>query len=163
MEYNFTFQSYLKRESNMMLWLGPLSQVSEIEQLFREMNESIDSEIKDVLEKHHGLCQDCSIDGLLENYEVICSVKDVFELESVCIEEILDTDIKMSNILQQSYMHNFITALKTDEFFKKKVKLYQRISSMILYFMQFIPEYRKSTPCMRFIIRLAEKVVKMKI
>ena len=50
----------------------------------------------------------------------------------------------------------------TDPTFKK-VKLYQRISSMILYFMQFIPEYRKSTICMRFIILLAEKSVKMSI
>jgi hypothetical protein len=167
MEYNFIFQSYLKRESNMMLWLGPLCQVSRIEQLFRETNERVDSEIKDVLEKHHGLCQDCNIDAFLENYEEICSVKDVFELESLCIEEILDTDIKMSNILQPRYMHNFITVLrtkaKTDQIFKEKVKHYQRISSMILYFMQFIPEYRKSTLCMRFIIRLAEKAVKMKI
>jgi hypothetical protein len=61
----------------MMLWLGPLCQVSGIEQLFRETNERVDSEIKDVLEKHHGLCQDCNIDVFLENYEEICSVKDV--------------------------------------------------------------------------------------
>ena len=73
----------------------------------------------------------------------------------------------MSEVELPIYAHEIITLLtkkaKTDPIFTKNVKLYQRISSMILYFMQFIPENRKTTICMRFIILLAEKSVKMSI
>jgi hypothetical protein len=103
----------------------------------------------------------------LENYEEICSVIDVFEQELLYVVEITYYGYIMSEVELPSYVNGIITLLtkkaKTDPTFKKKVKLYQRISSMILYFMQFIPEYRKSTICMRFIILLAEKSVKISI
>lgn len=169
MKYNFTIQSYLNRELKLMLWLNSLSLVPGLKQLLRETNERVDSEIKDSKKNHQLSCEDCaiSIELFLENYGEICSVMDVFELESLCVEEMTYNPDIMSEVKLPSYTHNFITVLinkaKTDPNFKKKVKLYQRNSSMILYFMQFIPEYRKLTPCMRFITHIAEKSIKMRI
>jgi hypothetical protein len=154
MEYNFTFQLYLNRESKLMFWWNSLSRVSGLQQLLKEKTERIYSEIEEHLKQ------------VFEDYGEICSVKDVFELELLCVGEIT-YGYKMSEVELPRYVHELITLLtkkaKTDQIVKKKVKLYQRISSMILYFMQFIPEYRKSTICMRYIILLAEKSVKMSI
>jgi hypothetical protein len=154
MEYNFTFQLYLNRESKLMFWWNSLSRVSGLQQLLKEKTERIYSEIEEHLKQ------------FFEDYGEICSVKDVSELELLCVGEIT-YGYKMSEVELPRYVHELITLLtkkaKTDQIVKKKVKLYQRISSMILYFMQFIPEYRKSTICMRYIILLAEKSVKMSI
>jgi hypothetical protein len=63
--------------------------------------------------------------------------------------------------------HDFLTRItekaKIDQIFMKKVKRHQGICSKILYFMQSIPEDRKSTICMRYIRNVAEKSVKMNI
>jgi hypothetical protein len=166
MEYNFTFQSYVNRESKMMLWLISLSQVSGIRQLIGEKAKHYESEIEEFSKNHHQR-QDYNIDFFLEDYEEICSVIDVFEQELLCVEEITYYGYILSEVTLPSYVNEIITLLtkkaKTDPISKKRIKLYQRISSMILYFMQFIPEYRKSTICMRCIILLAEKSVKMSI
>jgi hypothetical protein len=164
MEYNFTFLSFVNHESKMMLWLISLVQVSEIRQLIGEKAKHYHSEIEEYSKNHH-LCQDCNIDLFLEDYEEICSVIDVFEQELICVVEI--TYYGLSEVTLLRYVNEMITLLtkkaKTGPISKKRIKLYQRISSMILYFMQFIPEYRKSTICMRCIILLAEKSVKMSI
>jgi ankyrin repeat protein len=164
MEYNFTFLSFVNHESKMMLWLISLVQVSEIRQLIGEKAKHYHSEIEEYSKNHH-LCQDCNIDLFLEDYEEICSVIDVFEQELICVVEI--TYYGLSEVTLLRYVNEMITHLtkkaKTGPISKKRIKLYQRISSMILYFMQFIPEYRKSTICMRCIILLAEKSVKMSI
>jgi hypothetical protein len=166
MEYNFTFQSYVNRESKMMLWLISLSQVSEIQQLVGEKAKHYDSEIEE-FSKNHDLCQECNIDLFLESHEGICSVFDVFVKELSCVVEITYYGYILSEVTLPSYVNGLITLLtkkaKTGPILKKRIKLYQRISSMILYFMQFIPENRKSTMCMRFIILLAEQSVKMSI
>jgi hypothetical protein len=164
MEYNFTFLSFVNHERKMMLWLISLVQVSEIRQLIGEKAKHYHSEIEEYSKNHH-LCQDCNIDLFLEDYEEICSVIDVFEQELICVVEI--TYYGLSEVTLLRYVNEMITLLtkkaKTGPISKKRIKLYQRISSMILYFMQFIPEYRKSTICMRCIILLAEKSVKMSI
>jgi hypothetical protein len=169
MEYNFTFQSYLNSEHKIILWLISHINVSGIEQLLRETNERVDSEIKDFSKSHQLPCQDCAtyINNFVESYGEICSVCDVLERESLCVEEITC----YGNIISEEKLpikaYGIIAALsnkaKTDPTFKKKVKRYQKISSMVLYFMQFIPEYRKLTPCMRYVLLLAEKSVKMRI
>ena len=147
MKYNFTFESYLNREEKIMMWLISLSQVSGI--------------------NHQHLFQESNIDFILEDYKEICSVIDVFELEILCVQENTYNGFILSEVELPIYEHRMLIILtekaKIDPIFKKKVKHYQRISSMILYFMQFIPEYRKSTICMRFIIRLAESSVKIRI
>jgi ribosomal protein S27AE len=149
-----------------MLWLISLSQVSEIQQLVGEKAKHYESEIEE-FSKNHDLCQECNIDLFLENHEEICSVLDVFNQELSCVEEITYYGYILSEVTLPRYVNAIITLLtkkaKTGPILKKRVKLYQRISSMILYFMQFIPEYRKSTMCMRFIILLADKSVKMSI
>jgi hypothetical protein len=167
MDYNFTFLSYVNRESKMLLWLISLSEASEIQQLIGEKAKHYHSEIEEFSNNNHHLCQDCNIDFFLEDYEEICSVIDVFEQELLCVVEITYYGYILSEVTLPSHVNEIIALLtkkaKTDPIFKKRIKLYQRISSMILYFMQFIPEYRKSTICMRFIILLAEKSVKMSI
>jgi hypothetical protein len=141
--------------------------LSGIKQLLRETNERIDSEIKDFSKNLQLPCQDCAtINIFVESYGEICSICDVLKLESLCVEEITFYGNIMSEEKLPIKAYGIIAALsnkaKTDPIFKKKVKLYQRISSMILYFMQFIPEY-KLTPCMRYVLLLAEKSVKMRI
>jgi ankyrin repeat protein len=167
MEYNFTFQSYLKRENKMMLWLNALGQVSGMQQLFKEKNERFNLEVEKYSSKKQRRCQSCDFETTLEGYKSICNVTDVLVMEDVCQEYMKDNDIEISDTMFTRNIYEFIDDLKLrankDPLSKKKVKLFQRISSMVLYFMQFIPEDRKSTVCMRLIILQAEKVVNMNL
>ena len=144
-------------------------QTFRIKQLLRETNERVDSEIKDCSKNLQLPRQDCAtyINNVVESYREICSVCDVLKLESLCVGRMAWYGNIISEENLPSYVHRIITTLsnkaKTDPIIKKKVKLYQRNSSMVLYFMQFISEYRKLTPCMRYVLLLAEKSVKMRI
>jgi hypothetical protein len=167
MEYTFTFQSYLNRENQMMLWLISLSRVSGMQQLLKEKNERFNLEVEEYSSKEQRRCQSCDFETTLEIYKSICSVTDVLEMEDLCQEYMKDNDIEISDTMFTINIYEFIDDLKLrankDPLSKKKVKLVQRIYSMVLYFMQFIPEDRKSTVCMRLIILQAEKVVNMSL
>jgi hypothetical protein len=150
-----------------MLWLISLSRVSEIQQLLKEKNESFNLEVEEYLSKEQRRCQSCDFDTTLKAYKNICSVTDVLVMEYLCQKDMKDNDIEISGTMFTRNRYEFIDDLKLrankDPLSKKKVKLFQRISSMVLYFMQFIPEDRKSTLCMRLIILQAEKVVNMSL
>lgn len=97
---------------------------------------------------------------MIENFPEICSVMNVFLLEMDCFEEMIYTNnnniMQMSTAEIQMNIYNFIVYLekeaKKNPYLKAKVKFFQKNMSMLLYFMQFIPTYRKSSLCMRFII-----------
>jgi len=163
----FTFQSYLNRDHKMMQWLISLGEVSGIQQLLREKSERFKLEVEEYSSKEQRRCQSCDFDTTLERYKNICSVTDVLVMEVLCRKYMKDNDIEISDAIFTRNRHEFIEDLKMrankDPLSKKKVKLFQRISLMVLYFMQFIPEDRKSTLCMRLITLQAEKVVNMSL
>jgi hypothetical protein len=68
--------------------------------LVGEKTKHYNSEIEE-FSKNYDLCQECNIDLLLENYEEICSVLDVFELELSCVLEIT----YYGYILSEYYSH----------------------------------------------------------
>lgn len=106
----------------------------------------------------------------IEDFTEVCSVFDVFELEMDCIDDIIDMEnyvMQLSAAELKRNIHNYILYLekeaKKSAYFKQRVIFFQKNMSLLLYFMQFIPNDRKSSLCMRTLVTVATYAVKMNL